>query len=81
MPLSFISLLFIFLKKKLSKKVKFKIPIICIGNIYIGGTGKTPTSIFLANELNKLGRKSVILRKFYKSHKDEHDLIKKILKI
>ena len=76
MPLSFISLIFIFLKINYLKKLDTEIPIICIGNIYIGGTGKTPTSIFLANELNKLGRKSVILRKFYKSHKDEHDLIK-----
>ena len=75
-PLSLAYLLFIFFKKKITKKHIFKIPIICVGNIYIGGTGKTPTSILLANELFKLGKKPVIIRKFYKGHKDEFKLIK-----
>jgi tetraacyldisaccharide 4'-kinase len=60
--------------------MKFNIPIICVGNIYIGGTGKTPASIFIANELSKLGKNPVILRKLYKKHVDEHNLIKKNFK-
>ena len=48
-PLSLIFLLFVNYKKKFTKIKKFKIPIICVGNIYIGGTGKTPTSIHLKN--------------------------------
>ena len=75
-PLSIIFLLVTFFKKGFSKEVGFQIPIICVGNIYIGGTGKTPSSIFLANELSKMGRKPVILRKYYQSHRDEYDLIK-----
>ena len=66
----------IFLRKKLSSTKSFNIPIICVGNIYIGGTSKTPTSIILANDLSKLGFKPVILRKYYRSHIDEYDLIK-----
>ena len=80
LPISYLVLVFIFLKKKLKKEIKFKIPVICIGNIYIGGTGKTPTSIFLAKELDKLGKKTAIVRKFYKNHKDEHKLIKNSFK-
>ena len=80
LPISLIVLLIIFLKQKFTKTVKFNIPIICIGNIYIGGTGKTPTAILLANELSKLKRNPVILRKFYKDHIDEHDLIKENFK-
>ena len=57
-------------------KYTFKTPVICIGNIYIGGTGKTPASILFANEITKLHRKPVIIRKYYKSHYDEHELIK-----
>jgi len=76
-PLSLIVLIFIYIKKKITKAIKFNIPIICVGNIYIGGTGKTPTSIFLVKELVRLGKNPVILRKFYRSHKDEHNLIKK----
>ena len=46
------------------------------GNIYLGGTGKTPTSILIANEIENNGKKVAILRKFYKTHKDEHNLIR-----
>ena len=76
LPLSLITILIVFFKKKLIKQNTFNIPIICIGNIYIGGTGKTPISIFLADEISKLDKKPVILRKFYNSHLDEHELIK-----
>ena len=68
------------LKKKFTKPVEFNIPIICIGNIYIGGTGKTPASILLANEFLKLGRNPVILKKYYKDHSDEHNLIREHFK-
>ncbi len=79
-PFTLLVLLVIFIKKKITKEIKFTVPIICIGNIYIGGTGKTPTSILLAKDLLKFGKNPVILRKFYKSHIDEHNLIKKKFK-
>ena len=75
-PLSLITQLMIFIKKKFTKVSNFKIPIVCIGNIYVGGTGKTPLSILVAKELTKIGKKPVIVRKYYKEHKDEHFLIK-----
>ena len=77
LPFTFIILIFLFFKNRFTKSIKFDIPIICVGNIYVGGTGKTPTSIFVAKELKRLGKKPVIIRKFYKNHKDEHDLIKR----
>jgi tetraacyldisaccharide 4'-kinase len=79
-PISLIVLAFISVKKKITKSINFNIPIICIGNIYIGGTGKTPASIYLTRELIKLGKKPAILRKYYKSHKDEHLLIETKIK-
>lgn len=75
-PFSLVVSLIIFLKKKMTKMKEFKIPVICVGNIYLGGTGKTPTSIFLAKELEILGLKPVLVRKYYENHKDEHDQIK-----
>ncbi len=75
-PFSYLVILFIFLKKKIVKERKFEIPIICIGNIYIGGTGKTPLAIFLNNELKKLNKNPIIIRKFYKNQIDEYELIK-----
>ena len=77
LPFSFLVILIILIKRLLTKSIKFNIPIICIGNIYIGGTGKTPSSILIANELKKLGRNPAIVCKFYRSHQDEYQLIKK----
>ncbi len=80
LPLSWIYLTLFSLKKIITKVKIFKIPIICVGNIYIGGTGKTPLSIMLAKELLNFGLKPVILRKYYKNHVDEYSLIKKYFK-
>jgi tetraacyldisaccharide 4'-kinase len=77
LPISFLLQIIVLLKKKFYKAKKFNIPILCVGNIYIGGTGKTPISLFLANELKLLGKKPVIIKKFYKNQKDEHLLIEK----
>ena len=76
LPLSLIFIFIIFLKKKFTKSLRFKIPLICVGNIFLGGTGKTPISVFLAKEISKLGKKTVILRRYYKNHKDEYKFIK-----
>ena len=76
LPFTFFYIFLIYLKKKFTMKLAFNIPIICIGNIYIGGTGKTPASILLTKKLLEKGRKPIIIRKFYKSHSDEYNLIK-----
>lgn len=80
LPITLITLFFIFLKKKFIKPLKFNLSIICVGNIYIGGTGKTPASILIANELLKYQKNPVILKKFYKNQLDEHNLIKENFK-
>ena len=54
-PFSYLVILFIFLKKKIVKERKFEIPIICIGNIYLGGTGKTPLTLTISEELKNEG--------------------------
>ena len=76
LPLTLITIIIIFFKKLFSKIENFEIPIICVGNVYVGGTGKTPTSIYIANELLNLGFEPVILRKFYQNHSDEYKQIK-----
>ena len=43
---------------------------ICVGNIYLGGTGKTPLVDFLSKNLKKKF-KTAIIKKNYKAHLDE----------
>ena len=79
-PISFFFDLIISIKKKLTRQIRFDLIVICVGNIYIGGTGKTPLSILIGKELVKNGKKTAIVRKFYKNHFDEHKLIKEKFK-
>jgi tetraacyldisaccharide 4'-kinase len=60
-----------------SKKKSNKIKTICIGNIYLGGTGKTPTTIKLYEILKKLNFDVVTAKKFYVSQIDEMDILQK----
>tara|TARA_B100001093_G_C26804123_1_gene1004729 strand:+ start:39 stop:968 length:930 start_codon:yes stop_codon:yes gene_type:complete len=76
LPISIILQLLINVKKKFIKEVKFEIPIICVGNIYVGGTGKTPLSILIAKELINRKKNPAIIKKLYSNHSDEHNLIK-----
>ena len=80
LPISLLTNLVIFFKKKIIKSKKFNTPIICIGNIYLGGTGKTPLAIFIARELSKIGKKPSIVKKYYEDQHDEHELTKKYFK-
>ena len=75
LPFSFFLQLLIIIKKIFTFKHSFKIPVICVGNIYVGGTGKTPLSIMIAQELIKHKKKPAIIKKYYSEHIDEHNLI------
>ena len=58
------------------KKKFTKIKTICVGNLYIGGTGKTPTSLFLYNLLKKMNINPVTAKKFYTNQIDEQKFLK-----
>ena len=60
-----------------SKKKDERIKTICIGNIYVGGTGKTPTTIKLYQLLNQQGYEVVTANKNYKKHLDEKIILEK----
>ena len=72
-PLSLITCL-INITKKFSTKKNFEIKTICIGNIFIGGTGKTSLAIEI-NELLKKKFKTVFIKKNYENQLDEINLL------
>ncbi len=53
---------------------KLKIKIICVGNLYLGGTGKTPLVKIIYDELKKKER-CCILKKLREKHYDEIKLL------
>ena len=65
---------------KIKSKPKFsnsKIKTICVGNIYIGGTGKTSLAIKIKEILDKNNIKACFIKKFYPSQTDEQKLLSK----
>ena len=60
-----------------SSNKKYKIKTICIGNIYLGGTGKTSLCIKLNKILKKKNIKSCFIKKYYKNQIDEQKLLEK----
>ena len=52
------------------KSVEFSIPVICVGNITIGGTGKTPHTEYLAGLLRGIFRVATLSRGYKRKTRD-----------
>ncbi len=52
--------------KKILKPKKLPVPVISIGNLSVGGTGKTPLTIFTAKKLQEKGYRVWVLSRGYK---------------
>ena len=82
LPLTFPLILNNFLlNKKKNKKKDHKPKKICVGNIYVGGTAKTPLTIKIYQILNKLDINACTIKKFYKSHYDEQKMLSEKTKL
>jgi len=75
LPISIVIQIIIFFKKNFIKKKKFNIRTVCIGNIYIGGTGKTSLSLKLNEILIKKKIRSCFIKKYYSNQLDEQKLL------
>ena len=79
-----LSLLFLFASlviKLLKIQKKFPIPIICVGNIYLGGTGKTPLASEIFKIIKSSGKNPGFVKKSYDYLYDEIQMLEKIGKI
>jgi len=77
-PVSLLIKVLSLFKRVLIKTNQSSIPIICVGNIYLGGTGKTPLCIEIFLILKNLNMNPVFVRKKYDSFQDEADLQKQV---
>jgi len=65
-------------KRSFTRSNQCSIPIICVGNIYLGGTGKTPLCIEIFSILKNLNMNPAFIRKKYDSFQDEANLEKQV---
>lgn len=66
LPLSLVYFLIVFFKYKTAKEQSLGLPVISIGNLIVGGSGKTPLTITLAREHEK---SAIVLRGYGRSSK------------
>lgn len=66
LPVTFIYCILTFLKRTFSKPEDFGIPVVSVGNLIVGGSGKTPITIELAKRYSSVG---VILRGYGRQSK------------
>ena len=55
----------VFMRNKLSKKIFLPKPVICVGNLVVGGQGKTPFVRYLRSVLENVDKKTVVISKGY----------------
>jgi len=77
-PLSLLFLLTFLIIKFLKIQKKFPIPIICVGNIYLGGTGKTPLASEIFKIIKSSGKNPGFVKKGYDYLYDEIKMLQKI---
>ena len=77
-PISVIIQVIHFLKSIMQHKKKYSsIKTICIGNIYLGGTGKTSLSLKIQKILEEKKIKTCFVKKYYPNQIDEQKILEK----
>ncbi len=75
-PISLIIQIIHFLKSIIQRKKKYSsIKTICIGNIYLGGTGKTSLSLKIKKILEEKKIKTCFIKKYYPNQTDEQKIL------
>lgn len=70
MPLSSVVWLVSNIKRLRRNRTPYRVPLIVVGNVTVGGTGKTPTIIWLANLLQNNGYRVGVVSRGYRAKPD-----------
>ena len=73
-PFSLIYFFFSYIKQ-LKRSKKFHVPVVCVGNIYLGGTGKTPLAKEIFKITRSLGKNPAFVKKYYDYLQDEIEML------
>ncbi len=68
LPISLFWIIISFFRKTIAKPYKSKLFVICVGNLNLGGSGKTPTTMLLSKELQNNGFQLCCLSYGYKGN-------------
>ena len=79
-PFSLLFLLASIVIRILKIQKNFPIPVICVGNIYLGGTGKTPLALEIFKIIKLFGKNPGFVKKYYDYLFDEIKMLEKIVK-
>ena len=77
-PFSLLFLVTSLVVRLLKTQKKFPIPVICVGNIYLGGTGKTPLALEIFKIVKSSGKNPGFIKKGYDYLYDEIQMLEKI---
>jgi len=77
-PFSLLFLVTSLIIRLLKTQKKFPIPVICVGNIYLGGTGKTPLALEIFKIVKSSGKNPGFIKKGYDYLYDEIQMLEKI---
>ena len=80
-PISKVYLFFFLFSRILKSERTISIPVICVGNIVLGGSGKTPIVIYLRKILNKKFKKIFVLIRGYRRIGKKNLLVSKKTKL
>lgn len=75
-PVSFLYFVFSNILKLFKYEKKVSVPVICVGNLVMGGSGKTHTCIAIRKLINKYFKKTTVLTKGYRGYQKKSHLVR-----